>query len=265
MHMRHFIIILAVTLFAAGCTKQATPEARSNQDSPITSNSYGLPTDDQKLWALATCAVLTESNQGRHDLLGGCEHTPENAELEQRSLAKWWGITNRASFLAILDWIEKGGHRQQFERTAGRLSLATPEQIAKIRTQVSSDPETSNAVEIAMEYKDEFGAKSITAWDFDRYIALCGFAYIAGYISEDEAWQKIMPAARLLQKTFASWKELGKNHVVGREYWSLEETQRKGAVTRQCYEKLLVDPSSPWVRLKWDMDLTPSSEAKAQK
>lgn len=71
-----------------------------------------------------------------------------------------------------------------------------------------------------LKYKDEFGEKSIAAWDYDRYISLCGWGYIAGYLSEEEAWQRIMPAARLLQKTFESWIDLGKNHVVGREFWS---------------------------------------------
>jgi hypothetical protein len=32
--------------------------------------AYAPPSAEQKLWALATCAVLTESNHRRHDLLG---------------------------------------------------------------------------------------------------------------------------------------------------------------------------------------------------
>jgi len=33
--------------------------------------AYAEPTQEQKLWALGTCAVLTESNRVRHDMLGG--------------------------------------------------------------------------------------------------------------------------------------------------------------------------------------------------
>jgi hypothetical protein len=102
---------------------------------------------------------------------------------------------------------------------------------------------------------------SISAWDYDRYVALCGWGYLAGYLSEDEAWQRIMPVARLLQKTFSSWEDLGRNHIVGREFWSWEQTQDRGSLTLQSYKKLLTDPSSPWVKLKWDLDLSPPKQS----
>lgn len=222
------------------------------------------PTQNQKLWALATCAVLTESNNRRHDLLGGCERTPEEIKVWQDSLSKWWGDNNRADLLETLNWIEEGGHRQEFDEMARTLSNATPVQFAKIKAQVPGNPALSNKVAIVMKYKSEFGAKSIIAWDYDRYVSLCGWGYIAGYLSEDEAWRRVMPVARLLQKTFTSWEDLGNNHVVGREFWSLKHTQERGDRTRQCLAKLLSDPSSPWVKIRWDLDLSPQKETEAK-
>jgi hypothetical protein len=218
--------------------------------------AYAPPTQEQKLWALATCAILTESNRRRHDLLGGCERTPEDIKAWQDSLAQWWGVHNRAELLDTLQWVERGGHRREFDELARELTAATPAQLANIRADVRDDPSLSNKVEIALKYGSEFGHKSIAAWDYARYVSLCGWGYIAGYLSEEEAWRRIMPTARLLQKTFDSWEDLGKNHVVGREFWSWKQTQDRGNVTRQCYAKLLTDPSSPWVRLKWDMELS---------
>ena len=158
----------------------------------------------------------------------------------------------------------KGGHRREFDQLARELSAATPEQLAAIKKQVAGNPSVSNKVDIVLKYKDVFERKSIAAWDYDRYVSLCGWGYIAGYLSEEEAWQKIMPAARVLQKSFASWEDLGTNHVVGREYWSWKHTQERGDLTRQCYSKLLTDPSSPWKRLKWDTDLS-SLQSKGTK
>ncbi len=214
-----------------------------------------VPTEVQKQWALATCAVLTESNEDRHDVLGGCDRSPKKIKAWQNSLAKWWNTHNRKELLETLEWIEDGGHRKVFDEMAYVLSAASPEQLALIRTQVADNPSASNKVEIVMRYKDTFGKKSITAWDYSRYVALCGWGYIAGYLTKDEAWARIMPAARLLQKTFTSWEDLGTNHVVGREFWSLRQTQKNGDLTRRCFDKLKTDPSSPWKRLDWNMDL----------
>lgn len=216
---------------------------------------YAPPTEQQKLWALATSAILTERNRRRHDLLGGCDRTPKNIKAWQESLVNWWGVHNRKDLLETLDWIQEGGHRREFGEMARNLSSATPEQISQLKSKIAGDPSTSNQVGIVLKYKDEFNLKSIIAWDYARYISLCSWGYITGYMSEEEAWKHIMPAARLLQQTFDSWEDLGKNYVVGREFWSLPETQRAGDKTRQCYENLLKNPKSPWNTLPWDLDL----------
>ncbi len=236
------------------------PAFAADADTPYpplleTKVAYQSPTKEQKLWALATCAVLTESNRMRHDLLGGCERTAEEAERQQKSLAEWWDVHNRDDLLKTLKWIEHGGHRQQFDKIVAVLAEGTLAQLKEVQERCETDQAKFNRVLIALKFGKEFGAKSIAAWDYDRYVALCGWAYVAGYLSEEEAWQRIMPAARLLQKTFNSWEDLGKNHVTGREFWSWQQTQARGALTRQCYNKLLTDKTSPWVQLKWNLEL----------
>jgi len=197
-------------------------------------------------------------------MLGGCDRSPKEIKAWQDSLAKWWNTHNREELLETLSWIEDGGHRRQFDEIAQDLSAASPAQLVHIRRQVEDNPSVSNKVEIVLTHQREFGAKSITAWDYSRYVSLCGWGYIAGYLTEDEAWQRIMPAARLLQRTFTSWEELGKNHVVGREFWSLKQTQKNGDQTRQCFEKLKTDPASPWRTLDWNMNIATPQKAQKQ-
>ena len=231
----------------------------SNRSYPprLESNSqYVSPTQEQKLWALATCAILTESNRKSHDLLGGCKRSPKQIKAWQNSLVKWWGVHNRNDLLEKLDWIIEGGHRKQFDEIAKKLSTATPLQIADLRKQIVNDPSLKNRIDVVLKYKDELGLKSITAWDYFRYVSLCGWGYIAGYLTEEESWKKIMPAAKLLQRTFNSWEDLGRNHIIGYEFWSLKQTQRRGKLTRQCYSRLLTEPSSPWKKLSWDLNLS---------
>jgi Protein of unknown function (DUF1266) len=55
-----------------------------------------------------------------------------------------------------------------------------------------------------------------------------------------------MPAALRLQQTFDSWQDLQSDFLIGREYWSLQQTQLSGARFSAIYERFLKDPVSPW-------------------
>ena len=218
------------------------------------------PAREQKMWALAACAVLTKSNGDRLDLLGGSERTEEKIKSQIELLDKWWEIRNRDDLLNMLKWIEDGGHRKRFDDLAWHLANLSPAQIDDARTATGVDSEGRNKIDVVLKYYRQLGAKSITAWDYDRYILLCGWGYLVGYLSEDEAWQYIMPAARLLQKTFSSWEELSRNYLIGREFWSLQHTTRRYRLMQECYQALLSDPTSPWRTIPWDADLGGNAE-----
>jgi hypothetical protein len=87
---------------------------------------------------------------------------------------------------------------------------------------------------------------SLVGWDYCRYIMLCRWGYMVGFLTEDEVWRRIMPAARTLQGGFGSWAELGQDYLVGREFWSREETARTGQMYRDIEKWLVRDPRSPW-------------------
>ena len=107
--------------------------------------------------------------------------------------------------------------------------------------------------------------KSILGWDYARYVSLCGWGYVVGFMTEDEAWERIMPVAITLQDTFDSWEDLGRNHVLGREFWSWQSTQSRGELTKKAYKKLCTHTGSPWRRISWDLDLSPwDAEKKNQ-
>ena len=103
---------------------------------------------------------------------------------------------------------------------------------------------------VTREY-ERLGAKGLIGWDYARYVSLCRWGYVAGYLSEDEAWVRIMKAARLLQQTYGSWRELGENYLIGREFWSPAQTARNGQLYEATFQRLVSDPQSPWVRLPW--------------
>lgn len=220
--------------------------------------SYTAPSQQQKLWALATSALLMEVNGERHDLLGGCDMNASNVATAKQVLAQWWGIESREDLLGSLSWIEQGGHRRDFDSIVYVLSVATPDELSAISAETGNDPEAANKVEIAQQYGTRLGAKSIAGWDFSRYVFLCRRGFLVGYLSEQEAWERIMPAARLMQDSFSSWDDLGDNYLTGRMFWSLQQSQQS-ATWRDAERELLTRPDSPWVQIPWDTDLGQSA------
>jgi Zn-dependent protease with chaperone function len=93
------------------------------------------------------------------------------------------------------------------------------------------------------------------AWDLVRSITLCRWGYLAGFITEDEAWDEIMPAARILQHLFSSWRELGRSYLSRRDLWSRDlnvDSDAARADLRALFRELLFLTTSPWRKTTWN-------------
>lgn len=250
------ISLVVALLLLAGCRQPHTsPSPPSLLGGVHDDREY--PNELQKRWALATTAVLTESNGGDHTLLGGCERTPENAEKWAGILKEWWDVESRDDLFRSLSWLDNGGRRADYNLQVWFLSGMDAKHIELLRA-TETDSEAINRIDVVQKYSKQLGEAGIDAWDHSRYISLCGWGYIAGYLDEDESWQRIMPRARLLQNGFTSWKALGWSHVIGREFWSKKHTELRGELTRKSYQKLLKPRSSPWNQIDWDLNLEPA-------
>jgi hypothetical protein len=60
-----------------------------------------------------------------------------------------------------------------------------------------------------------------------RIVSVCRWGYAAGYLTEADAWARIIPAARIIRHTFTSCSIARRSSV-------------------------LSDPASPWNRVPWD-------------
>jgi hypothetical protein len=206
-------------------------------------------------WALATTAILFELNGTRHDLLGGAVTLPENANWGRQLLSQWWGVSNRDQLLEMLSWLQFGGHRADFETLGRQVDAMNEGQFKAAEAALLADPEQLHRLQIVHQKHRTLGHSGILAWDLVRYIALCRWGYLAGYLSQREAWDHIMPAARRLQEAFSSWQALQNDYLVGREFWSLQQTQKNGDRYRSIFERFIQDPNSPWNMNPWPMDL----------
>jgi hypothetical protein len=208
-------------------------------------------------WALGCAAMLTERNHSRHDVLATNDLTPQSVQSNKKLLADWWGVHNRAEFLDALVWLdEQGGHRKSFEKTGQEVSDMSHSEFKSALAACGTDMEKKQKLTIAKQYYTVLGDKGLKGWDYTRYVALCRWGYTSGYITEDEAWAKIMPVARKLQKTFDSWEDLGQNYLIGRQFWSYQQTQSSGFLFTDAYNRLMQNKDSPWNMYPWDMDLS---------
>jgi Protein of unknown function (DUF1266) len=218
-------------------------------------SSVHVAPQSPRAWALATTAIIFEFNRNRLDMLAGTAITPDLEANGKHLLSDGWGVNNRDDLLKTLTWLQFQGHRNEFEQIGTRADALSAQQLLTVEAAAQSSPQALNKLEIALRSHRTLGKKGILAWDLVRYIAVCRWGYLAGYLSETEAWDHIMPAALRLQRTFASWQDLQSDFLIGREYWSLQETQLKGARFHAIYDRLLEDPSSPWNTNPWAMNL----------
>jgi hypothetical protein len=188
---------------------------------------------------LATAALIIEVNRGRHDLLGA----GFPADDARATLASAWSSHDRATVRRTLVWLENEGHRHRWEEM--------------LQAFEDGDPELEEEAFADAELRDELGVinryghvhRSLVAWDLCRAVALVRFAYAGEFLTEAESWQWVERFGAMIRSSFASWREMSDNYMVGREFTSgPPDTDLVRA------HLTLVDPanaSSPWNQIRW--------------
>lgn len=243
--VRWCILLLILVVGCAGSPAPAPPPP-----SPVTDCT---PSAIQQRWALATCAIITAMNDTNHQRLGGILLSDtEGVETATQILEEWWNIQSRQDLLNTLDWLAATGHRLRFAKDGAYLAGLNDTEFTNYLDRFGKTPAKRRKIIDIREGYQVFGDRSILAWDIGRYVAVAGWGYVAGYMTEAEAWKRIMPLVRQLQTAFGSWKEMGDNYLLGRRYWS-RNTANDPA--RNAWEALLKDRNSPWSQLDWNADL----------
>ena len=67
-----------------------------------------------------------------------------------------------------------------------------------------------------------------------------------------------------MQEKFDSWEDLGRNYLIGRQYWSFEATQKDGWMYEDAVQRLLDMQSSPWNRYPWKMALKEDEDSETR-
>lgn len=206
---------------------------------------------EQQRWALATSAIPKKANEMDLDVLGGGVATKFYIIAIREMLERDWEITDRSGALAMIGWLKDQGHREEFDLMLHDLSQLDDVGFDRLVKEYAEDPEVRKQLKLVYSKKNTIGNKSIVGWDYCRIVYLAECCCMAGYLTEEEAWQEIMPAAKVIQSTFLSWKEMSDNYQLGRKFWSgSSELMITNAV-----KYLLSDKTSPWVMYAWNLPL----------
>jgi len=206
------------------------------------------PLPPERSWALAVGAIYPQSNGDNPQMLGyDNQHSPARVRDD---LKEWWGATDRKTFLEALDNLHTDGHGASY-RTVGATLAAMND--TDFEAWKAATPEKKEKARLIRTQYLKWKKKTGIAWDLCRYANLVNMGYVAGYLSEDEAWEKLLMAARETQASFDSWQEMSDNFLDGREIWD----GKRDPFFEACSQLLLDarEANSPWNQYPWKTEL----------
>ncbi len=226
------------------------------ETAPEVEESSAAGSTDTIQWFNNTCAVLTAANNWDYTIFGGVAAGDNSKTMVQGLLSEWWEVTDRESADETMDWILNEGHRIDFADDM--------ESLAEAGIAETSEEERVNAIlanfdvseEEAQDYADWFafyeqnGPDAVAGWDYSRAMSLLGYYYIAGYYTEEEALDRSLEAAKVIQGTFDSWDSFMESYFTGYEYWAGENSDER----REIYEEIKAQADSPF-SLEWGLTL----------
>ena len=173
----------------------------------------------------------------------------EDVESIRRTIESWWNVTDRESTLEIVKWLLEEGHHADADKA---LEKVRKQGLGNI-SQEERDDEESKMGDVCLiaESMEENGwcpggqmPVSVIAWDLVRVVNLGRWAYLCGYVNEDEMWQIMQVAADTALGHFSSWEEYGASFVMGRGVWHGDPDDSETAY--EIVSLLLEDDESPW-------------------
>ena len=154
----------------------------------------------------------------------------EDVESIRSTIESWWNVTDRESTLEIVKWLLEEGHHADADKA---LEKVRKQGLGNI-SQEERDDEESKMGDVCLiaESMEENGWCS------------GGWAYLCGYVNEDEMWQIMQVAADTALEHFSSWEEYGASFVMGRGVWHGDPDDSETAYG--IVSLLLEDSESPW-------------------
>ncbi|WP_378174925.1 DUF1266 domain-containing protein [Aquimarina sp. SS2-1] len=136
-------------------------------------------------------------------------------KLYQQYLNEDWGILNKAQYLDMVARLFEGMHSKWFAQDIE--SDAAEDMVNQLSGLTKID---QKYIRDCGQSSDDKPKKLIWGFDLFRVIPMSRWAYMAGYISEDQAWKNVLKASELIYFLFDSHEDFYDNYRVGHAFWS---------------------------------------------
>ncbi len=218
-------------------------------------NPDGSTLSIQERTALNVGAINAEQTMSFCDTLT----TGNERDSLREKLNDYYGISDRNSAIELLHWLIETGHSLAFflikdhVASAGAKPIDTEELDEDALESLKSFVENLQACMDSLKKTgwitdaQSIAQMDIRAWDLGRAVLVTRAAYDCGYLSEEEAWNIIMPIYENVREHYESWHQLAASYMVGRAMWGGDDFMFTGL--SNIAEGLLTDEQSPWVEL----------------
>ncbi|MGP1576440.1 MAG: DUF1266 domain-containing protein [Treponema sp.] len=218
--------------------------------------SIGFALSDAQRWALALTEIMTEVNHDSHETLNFSDRNEENKARYEEMLDRDWGIHNREELLETITKVECDGHAAALKEIKDIMNDTKYLSLFTLLSDYELSERKYNYFKFTLANWTLFSDRTIIAWDYGRCIALCRWGYDCGYLTEQEAWEKIFYYAQLIQPLYTDWKEYGFDYYMGRLFFAAGfcEEVAYAEQTDKIYRKL-IGPGGYWRMLEWNISL----------
>lgn len=204
------------------------------------------------------CAALywERHGLGTHSLFGGMpdERNKENARA---SLEDSYGIHEKSDVLRSLSRLKTEGDSKYWHIAGNAIADGASQfQVAIIhmKEHYGHDDNMPKQSELRKHFV-EYGDKDLLGWDLGRYILVARDAYIAGYLTREEALGFLKEAGASLQSKFAGYSEVASNMLEGKSMYSNEAWAEAKPELEPILKRLSTDKQSIWTEVPFSVDL----------
>lgn len=200
---------------------------------------------DPSLDDVATIQKEVDEGFLRLDMNYGEDVKENSIEL----LSQMWEVESGEDLMDTFDFLIKQGHRGKFKAL-----LSHTGNLDKFRQVFEfdfleedhlaiSDEDLQALVNWLIKAEKLVHVPGILAWDIARAVHITRLGFLAGFISEEQAWKQIDQVYPAMKDLFNDWKHFAQSYLIGLTFWAGQEDP----YVKSCCERLLGEPEvSPW-------------------
>lgn len=167
-----------------------------------------------------------------------------------------WNITDAASLKRKIRWLLDDGYRAEYREVHAKLAALT--EVSR-RNYIDASREESDFASLVVvhQHLPQLPSGEIAAFGCGWAIFLSRIGLVYRYLTEDEAWELKLEAARLVQRHYRSWAEFFIAFSTGSQYFKLFMDMKRYPDAINRSNSLLGGSTLIWKKALWDQDLRP--------